>query len=94
MLRHEVGLGYHQGLVLKEWFTPLQENGIKTCGKVWRAVVAMKWSDPEAHEIVYSLAKLVEQLDACLVGVQRLFPSKDWKAIRTMNQWKEIQEEL
>lgn len=54
----------------------------------------MKWSDPEAHEIVYSLAKLVEQLDACLVGVQRLFPSKDWEAIRTMDQWEEIQEEL
>ena len=83
VLQHVVpGMGYHQGLILKEWYAPLRDKGIKTYGKVWRAVIAWKWNDPEAHEKAWSLAKLLEQLDVCLVGVQRLSPSKDWKAIR------------
>ena len=64
VLQHLVpGVGYHQGLILKEWNFPLRDNRIKTRGKVWRAVIAWKWNDPEAYAIVYRLAKQVQQLD-------------------------------
>lgn len=70
------------GLILKEWFAPLRDNGIKRWGQGWPAVIAWNWSDPAAHESFPQLGQTVKPIGRVLGGGTKVDSIKGLKSHR------------
>lgn len=87
-------IGHFAGLILKELFVPQADNGLKTCHIRFRCLIAFNWQEANAHELAYSLGELVRMLDSMWTEVQRLYPDKDWKSIRSPDDWEDLQRQI
>ena len=83
-------IGHQQGQVLKELFVPFADNGPKTSHLRWRCAIANFWQGEE-HELAFSLGEFVRNIDENWIMIQRLWPAKDWRAIRAPEHWEELQ---
>jgi len=87
-------VGYFAGLVLKDLFVPEADSGLKTCHIRFRCLVAFQWADASMHEIGFSIGELVRMMDNMWHEVQRLWPNKDWKSIKTPEDWESLQQQI
>ena len=46
------------------------------------------------HEIGFSIGELVRMMDNMWHEVQRLWPKKDWKSIKTPEDWESLQQQI
>lgn len=86
--------GHYVARLMKEWFLPQMSHGLKTCVFKFKIAVAMNFGTPENGELVRWICDCMIIVYRVLVGVQRTLPHVQWKRLRTMADWEEVQNKL
>ena len=86
--------GHYFAHLMKEWFPPQMPHGLKTCVFKFKIAVAMNFGTPENGELARWICDCMMIIDGALVGIQRTLPHVQWKRVRAMADWEEVQNKL